>query len=70
MEKLNRKEIDAITGEEIVIELTADEIAKREELAKIQEAAYAADDLAKAKAKADLLDRLGITAEEAKLLLA
>ena len=70
MEKLNRKEIDAITGEEIVIELTADEIAEREELAKIQEAAYAADDLAKAKAKADLLDRLGITAEEAKLLLA
>jgi hypothetical protein len=69
MEKLNRKEIDAISGIEIVIELTDDEIAEREELAKTNEIARAAEDLARSTARTNLLDRLGITDEEAKLLL-
>ena len=61
-------EINATTGEIIERDLTAAERA---------EAAKAAQDFAEAKAlndakeaeKAALLDRLGITAEEAKLLL-
>jgi hypothetical protein len=69
MEKINRKEINAITGEEIVVELTAQEIADRAELAEANEAARLADESAKANAKAAILDRLGLTAEEAKLLI-
>jgi hypothetical protein len=69
MEKINRKEINAITGEEIVVELTAQEIADRAELAEANEAARLAEELAKATAKAALLERLGITEDEAKLLL-
>jgi hypothetical protein len=65
----NIKEVNALTGEEITIELTAAEIAELE-------AAYAAK-LAQAKAVEDerlaakqaILDRLGLTAEEAALLL-
>jgi hypothetical protein len=62
-----------LTGEFIERELTADE---KKQLKKDQDALAAIDDArkaeaaAKAEAKAALLDRLGITAEEAKLLLA
>jgi hypothetical protein len=62
-----------LTGEFIERELTADE---KKQLKKDQDALTAIDDArkaeaaAKAEAKAALLDRLGITAEEAKLLLA
>jgi hypothetical protein len=53
------------TGEITYRELTAAEIKQREdEAAKAQ-----AEREAKAKAKADLLAKLGITEEEAKLLL-
>lgn len=53
------------TGKVIERELTAQEIAKRE-----AEAAQAkAEAQAKAQAKAALYERLGITQEEAKLLL-
>jgi hypothetical protein len=69
MEKLNRRELDAITGKELIIELTQEEIAEREELAKVNESARAAETLAKATAKANLLNRLGITEEEAALLI-
>ena len=65
--------VNCETGEVQEIELTAAEIKEREEMAKAYEAekaAKAADDAAKAEAKAALLDRLGITEEEAKLLLA
>ena len=55
-------EINCETGEVIERPLTADEIAANE--------AAAVQAEAKAAAKADLLDRLGITAEEAALLLA
>lgn len=65
--------IDCSTGEVTEIELTAEEIQQREddrvayEAAKAEEATAAA---LKAEAKAGLLERLGITAEEAELLLA
>lgn len=65
--------VNCETGEVQEVELTAAEIKEREEMAKAYEAeqaAKAADDAAKAVAKAALLDRLGITEEEAKLLLA
>lgn len=69
---MNKYEINATTGEEIVTPLEGDELqAYLDNEAKVaaEENAKAA---AEAKAKADkaaLLDRLGITAEEAALLL-
>ncbi len=69
MEKLNRREIDAITGEETIVELTQEEITQREELAKANEADRVAKETAKAEAKAALLEKLGISEDEAKLLL-
>jgi len=65
--------IDCSTGEVTEVELTAEEMKQREddrvaaEAAKAEEATAAA---LKAEAKAGLLKRLGITAEEAELLLA
>jgi hypothetical protein len=64
--------IDCSTGEVHEVELTAEEIQQREddriayEAAKAEEATNAA---LKAEQKAGLLERLGITAEEAELLL-
>jgi hypothetical protein len=65
--------VDCSTGEVSEIELTAEEVAQRE--ADVQafaeaKAAEEADKAAKAAEKAALLERLGITAEEAALLLA
>ena len=67
MAKLTRLIVDTSTGEETVVEFTAEE-----------EADFIAEGLAlqaeldakatQAEAKAALLERLGITAEEAKLL--
>ena len=57
------------TGEVVEIEMTAQEIAQRE----AEEAEFLARKAAeetKAAAKAALLERLGMTAEEAALLLA
>lgn len=53
------------TGEITLRELTAKEITQREKEAK----AFQDDVIAKEAQKAALLDRLGITAEEAQLLL-
>jgi len=67
---IKSKEINAETGEETITEReeTAQEKAKREawelEVAQIQ-----AEAEAKAAAKAALLEQLGITEEQAKLLL-
>ena len=67
-----RIEINCETGVESIIELTDAQVlemakqAKEYEARKAEEAAQAAAD---ATAKAALLDRLGITAEEAKLLV-
>ena len=68
-----RIEINCETGVESIIELTDAEVAEME-----TQAALAAEQIAEEKAqkeadavaKAALLDRLGITADEAKLLLA
>ena len=72
MPKLMTSETDAMTGKTIVRELTNAELAQREvdllEAAN-KKAADEAEATAKAIAKAALLERLGITAEEAALLL-
>jgi hypothetical protein len=68
----NKIVVDCSTGEVQEIALTAEEIAERETMAAeytAQKATEDADKAAKAEAKAELLDRLGITAEEAALLL-
>ncbi len=64
--------VDCSTGEVQEIALTAEEIAEREAMAEQyaeEKAAEEAKKAADAIAKADLLDRLGITEEEARLLL-
>ena len=60
---------NAETGEEIEREMNAAEIAQHE-LDQAEYAAAKAEQAAQAVAKAALLERLGITAEEAALLLA
>ncbi len=64
--------VDCSTGESTVVPLTAEEIAQREADAAAwaeAEAAKEAEAVAKAAAKAELLAKLGITEDEAKLLL-
>ena len=64
--------VDCSTGEVSEIELTQEEVAQREAdaiAAAEAKAAEDADKAAKAADKAALLERLGITAEEAALLL-
>jgi hypothetical protein len=64
--------VNCETGEVTEVELTAEEVAQREadriayEAQKAEEATNAA---LRAEQKAGLLERLGITAEEAELLL-
>lgn len=70
--KWHRKIYNAETGEETFIEFTPEEIAiaeadQAEFLAKI--AVMNAEAEAKANARAAILDRLGLTAEEAAILL-
>lgn len=62
-------EINAETGEVEIREATAEEIAQRE-LDEAEAAEKITAAALKAEAKAGLLERLGITAEEAELLLA
>jgi len=66
--KAQVKIVNCETGEEIVREATAEEIAQME-LDAANAAARKAEAEAKAAEKQALLDRLGITADEAKLLL-
>jgi len=64
--------INCETKEQIEVELTDEEVAQLEAdraRAEADKAKADADAAAKAEAKAELLDRLGITAEEAQLLL-
>ena len=73
MPKLTKLIIDCSTGIESEVELTDEEIAQLEAdraKAEADKAKAYADAAAKAEAKAELLARLGITAEEAALLLA
>jgi hypothetical protein len=73
MTRPTRLEINCTTGKESIIELTDAEIAANEAAA-AQAAALAHEAKIKAavdaEAKAALLTKLGITADEAKLLLA
>jgi hypothetical protein len=62
------KIVNCKTGEEIVRDATAEEIAQIE-LDAANEATRKAEAEAKETAKATLLNKLGITAEEARLLL-
>ncbi len=66
--KLQVKIVNCETGEEIVRDATAEEISQIE-IDAVNYAAAKAEAEAKAEAKAALLDKLGITADEAKLLL-
>ncbi len=64
----NHKIVNAETGEETIVQLSPDEVAAVESnIAKTN--AELAELEAKATAKAALLQRLGMTAEEATLLL-
>ena len=62
------KIVNVETGEEIVRDATAEEIAEME-LSKQAGLAYRAQLETKAVEKQAILDRLGLTADEAKLLL-
>ena len=65
--------VNCETGEVTEVELTAEEITQREADAKVAAEAKAAEEAAKAElaaTKAAVLERLGITEEEAKALLA
>ncbi len=62
------KIVNAETGEEIIRDANAEELAQMAK-DKSDYAAYLAEIEAKAQAKAELLERLGITEVEAKLLL-
>lgn len=67
-----RIEVNCETGEVQEIELTAEEVAALEAAAaeaQAQQEAAEEEARAKATAKADLLAKLGITEEEAQLLL-
>jgi hypothetical protein len=68
MSNINIREHNATTGEIIDRKMTADEIAQMEKDA-TNEAARKAEAEAKAAARAALLAQLGITEEQAKLLL-
>ena len=73
MTKPTKLVIDCSTGVQEIIELTDEEIAQLEAdraKAEADKAAAEAEAAAKAEAKAELLAKLGITAEEAALLLA
>jgi hypothetical protein len=64
--------VDCSTGEVSEIELTAEEVAQREADAKAyadEKAKEEADKAAKAADRAALLEKLGISEDEAKLLL-
>ena len=63
------KIVNATTGEEIEREMNAEEFAQYE-IDQARSEAVRAEEAAQAAAKAALLERLGITAEEAALLLA
>ncbi len=65
----NILEVDAITGETTITQLTKKQIEDREAAYKASQAEVEAELAAKTAAKHMVLDRLGITAEEAALLL-
>ena len=66
--KLQIQEVNCTTGEEIVRDATAEEIAQIE-LDAVNDVARKAETQAKEIAKAAILDRLGLTADELKTIL-
>ncbi len=72
MDTLNKLVVDGVTGESQLVpftkEETAEHLAEQQKIAD-EEAALIAEEKLKAEAKQVLLDKLGITEEEAKLLL-
>ena len=67
-----RIEVNCTTGEVLEIELTDEEVAQREADAAVhaaEQSAREAEEAAKATARAAILDRLGLTADEAAILL-
>jgi hypothetical protein len=72
MTRPTRVEVNCTTGETSIIELTDAEIAQMEADAAAAETQRKADEKAaadKATARAAILDRLGLTADEAAILL-
>ena len=72
MTRPTRVEVNCTTGETSIIELTDAEIAQMEADAAAAETQQQADEKAaadKAAARAAILDRLGLTADEAAILL-
>jgi hypothetical protein len=68
--KIIEKEFNAITGEETITERDETATETKERLDRAKEiAAEQAKAEAKATARAQILDRLGLTDEEAKILL-
>jgi hypothetical protein len=68
--KIIEKEFNAITGEETITERDETATETKERLDRAKEiAAEQAEAEAKATARAQILDRLGLTDEEAKILL-
>jgi hypothetical protein len=67
-QKLQVKEVNCTTGEEIVRDANAEEIAQME-LDVVRTKATEDAIKAKATAKAAILDRLGLTADELKTIL-
>lgn len=65
----NIMQIDALTGEETVIELTKKQIDDREAAYQASQIEKDAEEAFKLAAKQMVLNRLGITEEEAKLLI-
>jgi hypothetical protein len=68
MSDLRMYEFDALTGEGIYRDLTAEELKEHKANEKLRAEALVQAEAKETKRQA-LLDRLGITAEEAKLLL-
>ena len=72
MDTLNKLIVDGATGESQVVpftkEETAEHLAEQQKIAD-EKAALIAQEKAKAEARTALLEKLGITEEEAKLLL-
>jgi hypothetical protein len=68
MSELRMYEFDAITGEGFYRDLTAEELKEHKANEKLR-ASILAEAEAKEAARQAILDRLGLTADEAKLLL-
>jgi hypothetical protein len=62
------KIVNSETGEEIIRDANAEELAQME-IDAAEEVARKAQETSKAAAKQAILDRLGLTADEAKLIL-